>query len=87
MNKHAGTFSESDLRCDFPARESFRESLLERLLSMDESELAREREPQIIELSDSDLDLVAAAQSDFFGMQNPTGFTGSPGTQQPNLPW
>lgn len=58
-------FSDSDLRCDFPARESYREALLKRLLSMDESELERVREDMyeapVIELSDSDLDLIAAA--------------------------
>ena len=67
---------EAELKCDFPARESFKKALLSRLRSLDgetlreasfdESEIMQEGVPEIRELSDSDLELVAAAQGDFF---------------------
>ena len=61
-----------DLKCDFPARESFREELLANLLVMDEREMHQaapigstehpESDPEIRELSDDELEMLAAAQ-------------------------
>lgn len=71
MRDSIDNHSELDLKCDFPARESFRKSLLEYLRSIGEQE-PRERflsmpqhqddDHEIQELSDSDLDMLAAAQ-------------------------
>ena len=65
---------ESSIRCDFPARESFREALLADLLSMDESELAsassdESMEPhksvaRIVKLEDADSEMLAAAEGE-----------------------
>lgn len=65
---------ERDLKCDFPARESFREALLETLLSMDESELASASSGESaeslkgagrkIKLEDADLEMLAAAEGE-----------------------
>ena len=67
-------FSEVDLKCDFPARDSFRESLLSRVLAMNEmkrkidaSESPYEGQDaylQADDLDDSDLDLLSAAQGE-----------------------
>lgn len=72
MSKQSNIFSEQDLRCDFPARESFREALLSRLQSINELDLqhmssdtsSEESEDDLwgVELDDSDLELIAAAQ-------------------------
>ena len=60
-----------DLRCDFPARESFREALLSRLLDMNESGQKAtsedaadpfDSELDMRELSDTELEMLAAAQ-------------------------
>lgn len=76
-------FSENELKCDFPVRESFREALLSRLLAMDEDGLKRVAEaeegagdkkaPRSIKLSESQLDLVAAAQGEEHKRENPLG--------------
>ena len=65
---------ERDLKCDFPARESFREALLQTLLSMDENELApasssesaksRKGAGRKIKLEDADLEMLAAADGE-----------------------
>ena len=67
-------FSEVDLKCDFPARDSFRESLLSRVRAMNEmkrkldaSEDLEEGQDSLMradDLEDSDLDLLAAAQGE-----------------------
>ncbi len=72
---------EKDLKCDFPARESFREALLETLLSMDESELAatssgesaesRKGAGRKIKLEDADLEMLAAAEGEDRVFRNP----------------
>jgi len=58
-----------DLKCDFPARETYRETLLERLLATESQRAARsasdqldERDLEIRTLSDSELEMLAAAQ-------------------------
>ena len=65
---------ERDLKCDFPARESFREALLQTLLSMDENELAPASSSESakshkgarrkIKLEDADLEMLAAAEGE-----------------------
>ena len=83
MVKLGNNHSNLDLKCDFPARESFRESLLTRLFSLDERG-TREKEPdggmnylgddpEIRELSDSDLEMLAAARGE---MQYNKGWLG-----------
>lgn len=72
---------ESSIKCDFPARESFREALLTDLLSMDEGELAsassseaaqsRKTEARKIKLEDADLEMLAAAEGEQFHFNNP----------------
>ena len=72
---------ERDLKCDFPVRESFREALLETLLSIDESELAlassdestelRKGAGRKIKLEDADLEMLAAAEGDDRVFRNP----------------
>lgn len=72
---------ESSIRCDFPARESFREALLADLLSMDESELAlassgesvelRKNTARRIKLEDADLEMLAAAEGEQRRFNNP----------------
>lgn len=74
-------FSERDLKCDFPARESFREALLSRLLVMGEGDVRQTAEdgsgeqgaerPRLVKLSDFELDLVAAAQGEESHRNNP----------------
>ena len=65
---------ERDLKCDFPARESFREALLQTLLSMHENELAPASSSESakshkgarrkIKLEDADLEMLAAAEGE-----------------------
>ena len=64
-------FSGLDLRCDFPARESFRNDLLSRLLVI--NELTEEKnqntgnledDPDARELTDSELEMLAAARGE-----------------------
>ncbi|MBR3182482.1 MAG: hypothetical protein IKF56_07595 [Eggerthellaceae bacterium] len=72
---------ESSIKCDFPARESFREALLTDLLSMDEGELAsassseaaqsRKTEARKIKLEDADLEMLAAAEGEQRVFNNP----------------
>ena len=71
-----------DLKCDFPAREAFREALLARLLTLnashpiaqsEESATSRICEPDFRELSDDELDLLSAAGSDTLGPDNWAG--------------
>ena len=68
-----------DLTCDFPARESFRMTLLERLLAMNEQGLQAEssevtwdhseHDSGIRVLSDSELEMLAAAQGDLYSLK------------------
>lgn len=71
-----------DLKCDFPARESFREGLLARLINMDERETntapsaagpAFDDDLTARELTDEELEMLAAAQGDLFIHQNSRG--------------
>lgn len=72
---------ESSMKCDFPARESFRESLLADLLSMDESELAAASSDELLEshksasrkikLEDADLEMLAAAEGEDRAFKHP----------------
>ena len=74
MGEFNDSFFKSSMKCDFPARESFREALLADLLSMDESELAsassdESMEPhksaaRIVKLEDADLEMLAAAEGE-----------------------
>lgn len=62
-----------DLKCDFPARESFREALLARLRTVSPQVDDDADDSRIRELSDSELEMLAAAQD---GQRLP-----------PNWPW
>ena len=72
---------ESGIKCDFPARESFREALLADLLSMDESELAsassdestkpHKSAARIVKLEDADLEMLAAAEGEDRALNHP----------------
>ena len=72
---------ESSIKCDFPARESFREALLADLLSMDEGKMAsalsdeleesRKDAARIVKLEDADLELLAAAEGEPRVFNNP----------------
>ena len=53
---------ERDLKCDFPARESFREALLQTLLSAGVNTIAHRRRK--IKLEDADLEMLAAAEGE-----------------------
>ena len=65
---------ESSMKCDFPVRESFREALLQTLLSMDENELTSVTSDKLAEsckgtrrkvkLEDADLEMLAAAEGE-----------------------
>ena len=72
MAEFRDIFAGIDLKCDFPARESFREELLARLLDMDTPDwqagrsTGSEVDLESRELSDSDLELLAAAQGEPF---------------------
>ena len=81
MMRLEDTFPENSLKCDFPARESFRESLISDLLSMDEGELQRassnrtfdtcKDEDWAFELGDDELEMLAAARGDGFITRHP----------------
>lgn len=66
MKTSGDRFARLDLKCDFPARESFRESLLECLQAINEQGVQttaiEEDDFAMRELSDSELDMLAAAQ-------------------------
>jgi len=74
MNGRANSLSDFDLKCDFPARESFRESLLASLLDMEGQEKrwvataggarSPEYDSEIRELTDSELEMLAAARGE-----------------------
>ena len=74
MGEFNDSFFKSSMKCDFPARESFREALLETLLFMDEKELAsassdesaesRKDMGRKIKLEDADLEMLAAAEGE-----------------------
>mgnify|MGYP007105516796 CR=1 FL=1 len=69
MNYLNDNHSDLDLKCDFPARESFQDGLLARLLDADRQarELTQlEDDSEARELSDSELELLAAAQGDIY---------------------
>ena len=74
MDTTSNNSLESSIRCDFPARESFREALLQTLLSMDENELTSVSSDKLAEsckgtrrkvkLDDADLEMLAAAEGE-----------------------
>lgn len=74
MREHDDNFSDLDLRCDFPARESFRESLRVRLLAINGQDKAASSGnvkyladyPEVRELADSELEMLSAAGGDPF---------------------
>ena len=76
-------FPEDSLKCDFPARESFREGLISNLLSLDEGEFEKvvsnrtfdscDDEDWAFELSDGELETLAAARGDGFITRSPFG--------------
>lgn len=80
MRKLGDNLSDLDLKCDFPARESFREALLERLIAIDEQGTkgpmsvqgagSSEDDLEARELSDTELDMLAAAQGDMYAHVN-----------------
>ena len=64
---------ERSLKCDFPARESFREALLENLLAMNGQEQQDssaehaekpKRTARVLKLDDADLETLAAAEGE-----------------------
>ena len=59
-------YSDLDLKCDFPARESFREALLSRLLAVDVQPTPTENDSGLRKLDDSELKLLAAARGDVY---------------------
>ena len=81
MDTTSNNSLESSIRCDFPARESFREALLQTLLSMDEGELtsassdksaeSRKTAGRKIKLEDADLEMLAAAEGEDRVFKNP----------------
>lgn len=71
---------ENSLKCDFPARESFRESLLEDLLAMNETEQRTSLDERTektkdtgraILLDDAELEMLAAAEGEQRVYRNP----------------
>ena len=81
MSTFSDNSFENDLKCDFPARESFREALLADLLSMDEDELKRasssesdqprKKAVRKTKLEDADLEMLAAAEGEERVFRNP----------------
>lgn len=81
MGEFNDSFFKSSMKCDFPARESFREALLETLLFMDEKELAsassdesaesRKDMGRKIKLEDADLEMLAAAEGEEGAFRRP----------------
>lgn len=58
-----------NLKCDFPAREPFREALLERLLAIKDQQAERGNDARLVDddlemrtLSDDELEMLAAAK-------------------------
>ena len=69
MTKLGENISGLNLKCDFPARESFREALLERLLAIKDQQAERGNDAQLADddlevraLSDDELEMLAAAK-------------------------
>lgn len=69
MRKLGKDKSGLDLKSDFPARESFRKALFERMLAASSQQAERKADarfddfdPEIRELSDDELEMLAAAQ-------------------------
>ena len=69
MTKLGENISGLNLKCDFPARESFREALLERLLAIKDQQAERGNGAQLADddlemrtLSDDELEMLAAAK-------------------------
>ena len=72
MNELGNRFSDPNLKCNFPARKSFREALLDRLLAQNEQLASSsaatigEVDPEARELTDNELELLAAAMGGYF---------------------
>ena len=69
MTKLGENISGLNLKCDFPAREPFREALLERLLAIKDQQAERGNDAQLADddlevraLSDDELEMLAAAK-------------------------
>jgi len=69
MTKLGENISGLNLKCDFPARDSFREALLERLLVIKGQQAERGNDAQLADddlevraLSDDELEMLAAAK-------------------------
>ena len=69
MTKLGENKSGLNLKCDFPARDSFREALLERLLAIKDQQAERGNDAQLADddlevraLSDDELEMLAAAK-------------------------
>ena len=69
MTKLGENISGLNLKCDFPARDSFREALLERLLAIKDQQAERGNDAQLADddlevraLSDDELEMLAAAK-------------------------
>ena len=81
MSAFSDNSFEKNLKCDFPARESFREALLSDLLTMNDEGLqqAPAAEPcekrkdaaRIVKLEDADLEKLAAAEGEQRVFKNP----------------
>ncbi|MBQ3301910.1 MAG: hypothetical protein IJH04_07200 [Eggerthellaceae bacterium] len=76
MNELGNRFSDPNLTCNFPARTSFREALLDRLLAQNEQLASSsaaaigEVDPEARELADDELELLAAAMGDYFAPED-----------------
>ena len=85
MTELGNSFSELDLKCDFPAREAFRKALFEHLLALNERKERSatpiksmdfdESDPEIRELADDELEMLAAARGQSFVPQDWTGLS------------
>ena len=81
MSAFSDNSFEKDFKCDFPARESFREALLSDLLAMNDGELQqasstkprekRENAARVVKLEDADLEMLAAAEGEQRVLINP----------------
>jgi len=71
---------EKSLKCDFPARETFSEALLEDLLAMNEQELQvasadhvekPQRAAKVVKLGEAELQMLAAAEGETRIVEDP----------------
>lgn len=81
MSTFSDNSFENDLKCEFPARESFRKALLSDLLAMNDEELEqtpatepcekRKDATRVVKLEDADLEMLAAAEGEQRVLINP----------------